>query len=92
MQSKIFFLSKVADERNRATKQNNSNQEATEAVKKELESQMSSLRTENNEKVQDLENRLQVALSKLFINQFPFQPVKTLPFEYSGYHRYRYRS
>ena len=57
----LYF--QIAAERNKAAQQSSSNNEAIEAVKKEMESQMSTLRSENNDKVQDLENRLQVALS-----------------------------
>ena len=55
----------MAEEKNKATKDHNTNQEAIQKVKEQLEEQMSTLREEHDDKVQDLENRLQVALGML---------------------------
>ena len=53
------------EEKNKATQEHVKNQQAIEKVKEELESNISKLRSENDEKVQDLEDRLQIALGNI---------------------------
>merc|ERR1711981_839498 len=53
---------KAQDEKNKAAAQRSSNTEAIQKVKEELEEQMSTLRKQHDEKVTNLEDRLQVAL------------------------------
>merc|ERR1719412_444047 len=52
----------ATEERNKAVQERDNNKHAIEKVKSELETQMTKLRSEHDDKVQDLENRLQVAL------------------------------
>ena len=59
-----MFLFQAQDEKNKAAAQRSSNTEAIQKVKEELEEQMSTLRKQHDEKVTNLEDRLQVALGK----------------------------
>ena len=59
-----MFLLQAQDEKNKAAAERGSNTEAIQKVKEDLEEQMSTLRKQHDEKVTNLEDRLQVALGK----------------------------
>ena len=58
----IYF--QVIEERNRWSADLATQEETLKSVRGELDGQISRLRAEHEEKVQDLENRLQTALGK----------------------------
>ena len=55
----------ILEERKQLGAEGKKNQEAMDKIRKDLEGQMSKLNAQNEEKVTDLENRLQVALGNV---------------------------
>ena len=70
------------EEKNKATQEHVKNQQAIEKVKEELESNISKLRSENDEKVQDLEDRLQIALGNISCKTYLINCIIMLSFSY----------
>ena len=59
----------MIEERKKFAQERDKNQEATAGIKEDLEGQIARLKAEHDEKVDGLENRLQVALGMFVVAQ-----------------------